>query len=64
MDSNPGDLAELNNSLNEVNNMISGLPDTSDLGNSIQSSLMSKDGNGEKDKHNAAECHFLNIPNR
>ncbi|CAH1130336.1 unnamed protein product [Ceutorhynchus assimilis] len=58
LDSNLGDMSELNNSINEFNTIGTGYVETSDLGNSIHSSILSKDANkGEK-------RHVLDIPNR
>lgn len=52
LDSNLSDGSYLNASLEELNNI--GTLDTSDLGNSIQSSLISKEG----------VSSYLDVPNR
>lgn len=52
LDSNLSDGSYLNASLEELNNI--GALDTSDLGNSIQSSLISKEG----------VSSYLDVPNR
>lgn len=54
LDSNLSDGSYLNASLEELNNIGAAALDTSDLGNSIQSSLISKEG----------VSSYLDVPNR
>lgn len=59
LDSNISDASYLNTSLEELNNI--GTVDTSDLGNSIQSSLISKEGSS-RSKYGVSS--YLDAPNR
>ncbi|XP_060518191.1 uncharacterized protein LOC132696985 [Cylas formicarius] len=57
MDSEVGEMTELNNSINEMNGHGTNGAETSDLGNSIHSSLSCKANRREK-------CNYLEFPNR
>ncbi|XP_050306916.1 uncharacterized protein LOC126743743 isoform X2 [Anthonomus grandis grandis] len=64
MDSNLGDMSELNHSINDLSNIgAAAALETSDLGNSIHSSIMSKEGNGVKERVES-KMKFLEVPNR
>lgn len=58
LDSNISDASYLNASLEELDNIGAAALDTSDLGNSIQSSLISKEGS----KYGVSS--YLDVPNR
>ncbi|KAH1014043.1 hypothetical protein HUJ04_002943 [Dendroctonus ponderosae] len=61
LNSSIGDMSELNNLVNDVD-PASGVIDTSDLGTSIHSSIVSKEGSGSREK--TIQNSYVDIPNR